>query len=189
MRVAISALMLCIFAGVSGCAGPSSEPSPTTLSVEHHESTDFSDIPGQFPAPAALTTNGQGEAPVGGCVNLSGPLVNASLVVVDCGSAQHTYRIVQRVNVPSECGDIDRSVYSNSKVTGQYTACLDLAWDASACISLGTPVAKVSCSDTAAPKKIKPIKVILDTTTVDGCADGGYKHPQRRFTVCTQSLP
>lgn len=184
---ALLVLLTASVLGSAGCAG-SDEPSATTPSKARQESTDFSTIPGQFPAPASLTANGQAEAPVGGCVNLSGPLVNASLTVVDCGSPQHTYRIVQRVNTPNECGDVDRAVYNNSKATGQYTACLDLAWDASSCISLGQPVAKVACDDTAAQKRIKPVKVILDTTTLEGCVDGGYKHPQRRFTVCTQAL-
>lgn len=183
LKTACNALVLCVIGVVAaGCAGETSEPSSV-------ESGNFSEIPGQFPTPAVLTANGQAEAPVGGCVNLSGPLVNASLKVVDCGSEQHTYRIIRRVNVPRECGDTDRSVYSNSRATGQYTACLDLAWDASSCLSLGVPVTKVACSDVSAPKKIKPLKVILDTITLEGCADGGYVHQQRRFTVCTQSLP
>ncbi|MGV0586818.1 hypothetical protein ABQE45_24055 [Mycobacteroides chelonae] len=124
---------------------------------------------------------------MGGCVNLSGEPVNASLAVVDCGSDRHTYRVVQRVNIPQECGDTDRSFYHNSKTTGQYTACLDLAWDKSSCINLGQPVAKVACTDTNASQRIRPMKVILNTTSLGGCPSGGYKHPQRRFTVCTET--
>ncbi|WP_419538489.1 LppU/SCO3897 family protein [Mycobacteroides franklinii] len=176
---------LCVLA-VTGCGGPP-QPSSTKTSAAHQESTDFANIPGQFPTPGSLTANGQAEAPVGGCVNLGGELVNASLTVVDCGSDRNTYRIVQRVNVPKECGDTDRSFYHNSEATGQYTACLDLAWVKDSCISLGQPVSKVACTDTNAPKRIKPLKIILDTTSLDGCPSGGYKHPQRRFTVCTEA--
>ncbi|WP_443899752.1 LppU/SCO3897 family protein [Mycobacteroides abscessus] len=175
---------LCIFVA-TGCASTADTPQPKP-SAAHQESTDFADIPGQFPTPGSLTANGQAEAPVGGCVNLGGELVNASLTVVDCGSDRNTYRIVQRVNIPQECGDTDRSYYHNSEATGQYTACLDLAWAKDSCISLGQPVAKVVCTDTNAPKRIKPLKIILDTTTLEGCPSGGYKHPQRKFTVCTE---
>ncbi|MGC7313215.1 hypothetical protein RBA04_22350, partial [Mycobacteroides abscessus subsp. massiliense] len=50
------------------------------------------------------------------------------------------------------------------------------------------PVSKIACTDTTAPgDRIKPTKIILDTTTLDGCPDGGYKHAQRRFTVCTET--
>ncbi|WP_155939140.1 MULTISPECIES: hypothetical protein [unclassified Mycobacteroides] len=133
-----------------------------------------------------MTANGQAEAPVGGCVNLDGELVNSSLTIVDCGSTKNTYRVIKRVNVPQECGDTDRSFYHNSKATGQYTACLDLAWDSSLCIGLGQPVTKVACADTAVPKRIKSVKVIMNTTSLDGCPGGGYQHPQRRFTVCTE---
>lgn len=158
----------------------------TASSTQLQVSTDFANIPGQFPQPGSLTDNGQAEAPVGGCVNLDGPLVDASLTLVDCGSAKNTYRIIKRVNVAQECGDTDRSFYHNSKATGQYTACLDLAWDSSSCIGLGQPVTKVACTNTAVPNRIKPVKVILNTAGLDGCPDGGYRHPQRRFTVCTE---
>lgn len=170
----------------TACAG-SDDTSSTKPSATHRESTDFANIPGQFLTPGSLTANGQTEAPVGGCVNLGGELVNSSLTIVDCGSDRNTYRIVQRVNVPKECGDTDRSFYHNSEATGQYTACLDLAWDKSSCISVGQPVTKVACADTNSPKRIKPLKLILDTTSLDGCPSGGYKHPQRRFTVCTET--
>ncbi len=171
---------------MSACGGPS-EPNPP-VAPRHAETTDFARIPGQFPNPAALTTNGQEQAPVGGCANLSGPGVNAVFMIVDCGSAENTYRIIQRVNVPAECADADRSFYHNSKATGQYTVCLDLAWDKTSCIRLGQPVSKIACTDTTAPgDRIKPTKIILDTTTLDGCPDGGYKHTQRRFTVCTET--
>lgn len=185
-------LALCSGLVICGCdssTGPTI-PAPATASSSsqalHQESTDFSNIPGQFPMPGSLTDNGQAEAPVGGCVNVDGPLVNASLTLVDCGSAKNTYRIIKRVNVAQECGDTDRSFYHNSKATGQYTACLDLAWDSSSCIGLGQPVTKVACTDTTVPNRVKPVKVILNTTGLEGCPDGGYKHPQRRFTVCTE---
>lgn len=176
---------------VSSCGSPAEAPSqtvPATASSQQ-DSTDFSKIPGQFPSPASLTANGEGEAPVGGCVNLSGPAVNAVLTLVDCGSQQYTYRIVQRVNRSRECGDADHSYYHNSKDTGQYTACLDLAWDKDLCLNLGQPVTKVACDDPKAPERYKPIKVVLNTTSVDACPNGGYAHPQRRFTVCTQRQP
>ncbi len=185
LRALFVVMGLCGFA-IAGCAQAEETPS-TKQSATRQESTDFADIPGQFPSPGSLTANGQAEAPVGGCVNLGGELVNASLTVVDCGSDRNTYRIVQRVNIPQECGDTDRSYYHNSEATGQYTACLDLAWAKDSCISLGQPVAKVVCTDTNAPKRIKPLKIILDTTTLEGCPSGGYKHPQRKFTVCTET--
>lgn len=176
---------------LGACGMQSSPPSatvPATASAQQ-DSTDFSSIPGQFPSPASLTANGEREAPVGGCVNLSGPAVNAVLTIVDCGSQQYTYRIVQRVNRSRECGDADHSYYRNSKESGQYTACLDLAWDKGACLNLGRPVTKVSCDDPSAREKYKPIKVVVNTTVVDACPNGGYAHPQRRFTVCTQRQP
>ncbi|CPZ62086.1 Putative liporotein LppU [Mycobacteroides abscessus] len=151
MRALFVVMGLCGFA-IAGCAQAEETPS-TKQSATRQESTDFADIPGQFPSPGSLTANGQAEAPVGGCVNLGGELVNASLTVVDCGSDRNTYRIVQRVNIPQECGDTDRSYYHNSEATGQYTACLDLAWAKDSCISLGQPVARSSAQTPTHPNE------------------------------------
>lgn len=188
MRTISAIACLCIV-GVAGC-GPSRSPSSTPLKSAPsaaQQSTDFSNIPGEFPIPPINTDNGQSEAPVGGCVNLIGPGINALLKLVDCGSPLNTYRIIQRVNTPQECvSDSDRTYYHNSKQTGQFTACLDLVWDGSSCISLGQPVTKVACNDPGAPKKIKPLKVVLNTINVDDCPSGGYPHPVRRFAICTE---
>lgn len=191
MQIKVTVLGLLATLTAVSCSQPNTPSSivpaiQSTKAPTHQESVDFANIPGQFPTPPTLTNIGQAEAPVGACVNLSGPAVKAVLTIVDCGSMQNTYRVVQRVNTPKECSDTDRPYYHNSSAAGQFTACLDLAWDSSSCISLGQPVTKVACSDTAAPNRIKPVKVLLDTTGLDGCPNGGYKHPQRRFTVCTE---
>lgn len=183
----------CALAFTAGCGQSASPPVPTiaaTAATSPSTSTDFANIPGQFPSPATLTPNGQSEAPVGGCVNVSGTPSHAELTLVDCGSAQHTYRIVRRVNIPRECGDADRPYYYNSKATGQFTACLDLAWDRQSCLNIADPnVTKVSCTDTNASNKIKPVNVLLHTTTLDNCPHGGYPHPLRGFTICTEAQP
>ncbi|AWG57203.1 hypothetical protein D2E51_04350 [Mycobacteroides abscessus] len=154
-------------------------------------SVDFSNIHGQYPQPATLTDQGQEFAPVGGCVDLGGPQVRATISVVDCGSSRSTYRVVQRVNMPNECiGDSDRRLYQNSKAEGQWTACLDLNWDSTSCISIGAEVVKkVGCDDKGTSRKFKPVKVIHGSTALDGCRSGGYTHPIRRFTICTQPQP
>lgn len=186
-----------VTAGVvlAGCAEhdtPAAIPVATTDSQSPPATpADFSNIPGEFPEPASLTDHGQSEAPVGGCANLSGSQADAVFTLVDCGSSKSTYRIIQRVATPQQCvPDADRSFYHNSTSTGEYTACLDLAWDPAWCVALGPPVAKVNCTDPDVPRKIKPTSVVVNTTGIEGCAgaaNGGYSHRERRFTVCTQS--
>lgn len=176
--------------GIPGCSSAILE-APNEVSPTLAASTDFSKIPGQYPQPAISTAYGQESAPVGGCVNVGGTQVRATISVVDCGSSRNTYRVIQRVNVPNECiGDSDRRLYQNSKADGQWTACLDLAWDSASCISISAEVvAKVDCDDKSTSRKFKPIKVIYDSTTLDSCTSGGYTHPIRRFTICTQPQP
>lgn len=151
---------------------------------------DFSDIPNQFPQPATNTSAGQEAAPVGACVSLSGKIARAELSVVECGSPENNYKVIQRVTMPNECiSDTDRRYYQND-ADGGWTACLDLAWDKSACLSITTTlVRRVSCSDTTVPNRQKPVKLITNTTTIEGCPRGGFvfDHPQRRFTVCAET--
>lgn len=185
------ALLVILSLAVLTLAGCSKSPGIPTSSAEpppaEQGSTDFDHIPGQFPTPATITDKGQAEAPVGSCVNLSGTAIDAALTIVDCGSMQSTYRIIRRVVTPEQCGDADRVFYNNSRETGQFTACLDLAWDRNSCIALTKPVVKVACNDPNILEslKIKPDRVILNTITFTECAHSGYQHPLRRFTVCT----
>jgi hypothetical protein len=152
-------------------------------------SRNFDQIPGQYPTPATLTGNGASEAAVGSCATLKGRLVDATLLTVDCGSREAVYRVIQRVNVPAECvQDADRKFYRNTKSGGQWTACLDLKWDESLCVNIDdSDVSKVECGDPNSSNKFKPTKIILNTTNIDGCSDGGYQHPIRRFTICTET--
>ncbi|MHA7662211.1 LppU/SCO3897 family protein [Mycolicibacterium sp. HS_4_1] len=187
----VPVVLLACIACLTGCvqveSASNASPSTSQTDAPPKPSPDFANIPGQFVGPPTLTPNGEAQAPVGACANLSGTTTDAILSIVDCNSLQNTYRVVRRVNTPQECGDTDRSYYHNSQSTGQYTACLDLAWDSTTCIALGPLVSKVNCADPNISSKIKPTMVILNTTTLDGCSDGGYTHPARRFTVCTQT--
>lgn len=165
-----------------GAANSSSQGTPP--------SPDFANIPNQFPQPPTNTSAGQDAAPVGACVSLSGKVPRANLSVVECGSPENNYKVIQRVTMPNECiSDTDRRYYQND-ANGGWTACLDLAWDKSTCLSITTTlVRRVSCSDTTVPNRQKPVKLITNTTTIEGCPRGGFvfDHPERRFTVCAET--
>lgn len=186
--------ILLAVAMLSGCAGGTS--SDNARRVDHGEQhgqesarPNLDSVPGQFPSPSALTNDGQSIAPVRACVNVSGPNVAASLTVVDCGSREHTYTVVQRVVTPDQCGDADRPFYGTKPAGGEWTACLDLAWDNEYCINIRNPdVTKVLCDDPSAENKYRAVKVIPNSFTTRGCAENGYAHPVRRFTICTERV-
>lgn len=149
----------------------------------------FLDIPGQFQGPSALTDSGRDVAPLNGCVNVTGPNARAVLKPVGCASPLATFRVIQRVLTADQCvADVDRSVPFRDART-QWTACLDLNWDNTYCLDIGAVVAKVSCDDSAARRKLKPVGVITDTGTVEDCEQNGFPHTVRRFTVCTEPRP
>ncbi|CPS05599.1 LppU/SCO3897 family protein [Mycobacteroides abscessus] len=158
-------------------------------SAPFSSSTDFTQIMGQYPTPEQIETTKGLKASVGSCVNLSGPQGSPTLTEVECGSAENNYRVIQRVAMPSECvADADRRYYHNG-VSDEWTVCLDLAWSSNSCLSVQRDsVSRVACDDTSKPSREKPLKILFDnTTTSDNCPSGGFAHPVRKFTVCTET--
>lgn len=154
------------------------------------EKLDLANIPGQYPTVPSAIPAGQDRAPVGSCVSLSGSTSKAALLMTDCGSPDTNYRVVQRVATPRECAeDVDRRYYNLDGTGVGWTACMDLAWTPDQCLSVGKMIVRrVSCSDTGAENRQKPVAVVTDTTTVSNCPSGmGFAHPVRRFTVCTET--
>ncbi|MDR3659469.1 MAG: hypothetical protein P4L86_03470 [Mycobacterium sp.] len=147
---------------------------------------NFDQIPRQYP-PQAAGIPGAAIAPVGACVSFDGPSTNATLKVVDCGSPTNGYKVIQRVSTPDQCPkDVDQKFYMNP-AEGQFTACLDYAWSAKDCLSIGKVTAvRVACNDAGAPDRQKPLNVVLDSINASDCPETGFPHPVRRFTVCAE---
>lgn len=183
------AVVACAAALVSGCSSPagSDETTKTKGSAKPSEDLNLTNIPGQFPQPPTLTDAGESLAPVHSCVNVGGSTNRAELTIVDCGSLKHTYWVVRRVVTPDQCGDTDRPFYNNTVDGGEWTACLDLAWDNSHCMDIRKfDVFKVDCNAESKHKKLKPIKIITGAVTTTDCPGIGFPHPVRRFTICAE---
>jgi hypothetical protein len=181
LRKKITIILGAITLLASGCS-QGHEETPSRKSTP-----DFGNIPGQFPVPATLTENGSQTAPVGACVNVSGPPRDATLTIVGCGTRENTYRVIRRVVTPDQCQDADRPFYSNTSNDGEWTACLDLAWDNNYCINISKQVTKVACDDPSAKDKYKAVKIVISTVTKRDCGEDGYAHPVRQFTICTET--
>jgi hypothetical protein len=184
-RKTIVALILVTVAS-AGCQSTPTPPAHSTTTTPG--SSNYADIPGQFPTPATTTQAGVEEAPIGSCVKVTGTPRDAGLRVADCGGPDATHRIIQRVTVPDECvADIDRRFYQNS-AAGEWTACLDIYWTTSDCLSItDTGTRRVSCDDKSVPTRTRATTLVLNATTLDGCKSGGYAHPVRRFTICAET--
>ncbi|WP_131821662.1 LppU/SCO3897 family protein [Mycobacteroides chelonae] len=145
---------------------------------------DFDKIPGEFV--------GTGEG-VGGCVNLSGKSPdNPFAQILPCGSREANYRIVQVATTPDQCvSDADQRYYSRTGKV-EFTYCLDYNWSRMDCVKMANGqtwfATKVSCDDIQSYPIEKPFSVILDTTSLKQCANGGWAHAQRKFTICSTTL-
>lgn len=186
LAVAAMAYVAILTSGCSSTA-PAGETTTTNGPTKPSEELNLTDIPGQFPQPPTLTDAGESLAPVHSCVNVGGSANHAELTIVDCGSSKHTYWVVRRVVTPDQCRDTDRPFYNNTVEGGEWTACLDLAWDNSHCMDIRKfDVFKVDCNAESKHRKLKPIKIITDTVTTTDCPGIGFPHPVRRFTICAE---
>lgn len=189
-ELAVTMIALAAALIVDGCSTaesppPAAAPAPDAVAPQ----VSFVEIPGQYPQPASMTDSGAADAPVGGCVNVSGSPPRAVLDAADCTSPVATYRVIQRVITPGQCvADADRPFYYRD-AHAHWTACLDVNWDNTYCINLDAVLTKVACDDPAAPRKLKPTSVLAGTTTVDNCPQNGFPHRVRRFIVCAEPQP
>lgn len=175
---------------VAGCS--STEPSGTGATTVRTSvasgPVDFAKIPGQIPAEAEMTQQGSEEAPIGACVYLKGKPGSVTLNKVDCDSQDANYRVIQRVGFPDQCvNDADRRFYLGSP-QGEWTACMDYAWTSEGCISVAPDkVVQAECDDKNLPNRERPITILFNTIDTSRCLFGGFAHPVRRFTVCTET--
>lgn len=146
---------------------------------------NYSSIDGQFPADTKVIN---ADYPAKTCVNLYGTQDSAVVSKVGCGSPDNNFIVVQQVKNPAECvGDVDQKYYTNT-VSGEYTLCLDYYWVQDSCFGMnGFDIKRVNCADKTQMKREKPIKLELNTASASDCPDGGFAHPVRRFTICTQT--
>ncbi len=166
-----------------------SRTSSTTASAGSSSKTpdvDFSDIAGQFPQTPDISAP---DVRRGDCVALTGSAARSSLNVVECGSAENNYRVVQIARKPWECvNDADQHYYKN-KDGSEFSLCLDYAWGSKDCLLMSDhSVTRSKCEHNAAGRVERPLTVVEDASSVTVCPTGGYPHPTRRFVVCAESI-
>lgn len=159
-----------------------------TSQVDSQETakTSFSSIPGQFPSDTKTINP---DFPAGTCVNLHGTRTNTQIDKAGCGSPENNFIVVQQVQKPTECvGDVDQKYYTNTAGRGEWTVCMDYYWVQGSCLSMnGFDIKRVKCDDSTKPAREKPVRLAQNSTSISDCPAGGFDHPVRRFTVCTET--
>lgn len=127
---------------------------------------------------------------VGDCILASGTLDDAAAMPAPCGSAASNYRVIGKAPTNAECvSDADSYYYEELMIGGEQGAlCLDVDWVIGDCMDISGDVAqRISCADGTVPRE-KATEIVVDVVDADSCSEGGYAHPERRFTVCTETL-
>lgn len=122
------------------------------------------------------------------CINLtgSGMAALASAARTCAGVDAGAYRIVAVEKQPAQCpSDVDQK-YFHGDVAVSYSLCLDINWQRDSCIATTATTAEtVACEPKRAGLQA-PSRVLTAVTSLAGCTSGGYVHPVRRFTICTE---
>lgn len=157
----------------------------TACSQNQGTETDINlaDIPNELSDDITVSEYGS----VGSCIALSGPNRNSiTAKEARCGTAESNYRIIAIRPTRDQCPADSDQRYRRWNKDSQQTLCLDFDWVASGCMSIGQETwyaKRVVCTES---RSERPTKVLLDVNSVAACPDGGYAHPVRRFTVCTE---
>lgn len=132
-------------------------------------------------------------ADVGDCVKLGGTVDEAEIEHAACGGPDSNYKVIGKATENAECpSDADQVYYETFHDIEQGALCLDIDWVIGGCMSIpgqgDDEPFRVECSDPTAVRIEKATEIIEGATDVDECAEGGFTHPERRFTVCTESV-
>ncbi|WP_338887509.1 LppU family putative lipoprotein [Rhodococcus sovatensis] len=127
---------------------------------------------------------------VGDCILASGTLDDAAALPAPCGTPASNYRVIGKAPTNAECvSDADSYYYEELAIGGEQGAlCLDVDWVIGECMDISGDIAqRVPCDGGTAPRE-RATEIVLDAVDADSCPDGGYAHPERKFTVCTETL-
>ncbi|QQG96782.1 hypothetical protein HBE99_07950 [Mycobacteroides chelonae] len=142
----------------------------------------FDTIPGQ------IIGGGESEFGLPGqCVVLAGPdQHHPSISPAKCDSVDSNYRIIKIAKTRNECPTDSDQRFSHWTPGKEQTLCLDYNWSTNKCFKIGRDTWYALVESCGSPESERAQSVVLDSSTVRDCPAGGFAHPERRFTICTQ---
>ncbi|WP_378734282.1 hypothetical protein [Nocardia brasiliensis] len=124
---------------------------------------------------------------VGECVELHGTGEHTVFGKTACGSANSTYRIIEKAPPNAHCpSDADHTYHHTGTAL-----CLDIDWIVDGCMQLVPHQPKrVDCTVRGVPDAVKVVEIKQATTDVNACTSGdrGIVYHQRQFVVCVARL-
>jgi len=136
---------------------------------------------------------GTADLEAGECVELlMATEEQAEVVPVDCAAPQASHIVVAQVAGKVDCpGDVDVTYYETSLEVETLALCMDVNWQIGTCFDITDgPAAteQVACSVQPGREIAQVESVQQDTTTSDGCSEGGFAYAERQFVVCTVAV-
>ncbi|WP_157897262.1 hypothetical protein [Mycobacteroides franklinii] len=181
--VLVAAACAIVWFGIPSLDSGAHKAGPTRV----FKSGNFVNIDGEFRDTGKRSPLGG----VGGCIALSGAdRSSVAAKSIDCSDQQAAYRIFQLADDPSECAvDSDQRYAPRKTDEGPLILCLDYNWAKGLCIFPGDTSTRVhAIRDVCGRGGERPTEILYDVGNAQQCPTGGYPHPARRFTVCSEKL-
>ncbi|MFE3289592.1 hypothetical protein [Rhodococcus sp. NPDC059234] len=177
-------------AGVAALAVAVTACSPKPTTVAGSPIAVTTTISGQQAGDGGGSTDFRAE--VGDCVTLGGTMSAAEIDGAACGSMDSNYKVIAKASANTQCpSDADQVYYETLGSREQGALCLDIDWIVGGCMSVPAgddEPRRVDCTDPTAPSVERVVRIIENSADIEQCTEGGFAHPERRFTVCTESV-
>lgn len=174
----------------SGTVEGTAAPQDSSISAADRASAPLTTISGQDVGDGGGRTDFRAE--IGDCVTLGGTIDAAEIESATCGSMDSNYKVIGKASENSQCpSDADQVYYETFGSIERGALCLDIDWVVGGCMSLPDGDAepfRVECTDPSAESVERVSQIVEGVTDVEQCEEGGFTHPDRQFTVCTETL-
>ncbi|ATL68084.1 hypothetical protein GZH49_31635 [Nocardia terpenica] len=172
-------VVVCVLAGIAQLSlvhHPTAARPGATFDTKELEKVSFQ----------KTSATGKNGITVGGCISLTTTGETPRIDRVTCSDSRSNYRIAALSDYPAGCPtDVDQKFFTTTESGEPETLCLDYAWMPDQCLQIrDNKATPTPCGTTGSER---PAQLITDTTSTDKCRTGGYTHPTRRFTVCTET--
>lgn len=130
---------------------------------------------------------------VGDCIRFGGSPDLPEVEKVDCGSAESSYKVVDRVADSADCLEDVDSYFSMSSGDTTTTVCMDVDWVVGECMAIDPDNAvdpvRVGCYDSDVDNKQRASEILTGVVDADECRSGiGYVYETRKFTICVDHM-
>jgi hypothetical protein len=127
---------------------------------------------------------------IGDCIRVDemGAAGGPAVALVECGSAESSYRVVGTGSTTATCpGDVDNAFTQVVEGAEPVAVCLDVDWREGDCFDLSATPVRVDCAAPPGARTVRAAETITGTVDAEQCSTrAGLPYDVRGFIVCLE---